>query len=100
MKVVPSAGSVDSKLAMWAAEASKPSQSSGPSSESSPTSNPEYKFTMLDSLVLLCAHMCMCGCIGIEDKFVLHAVQGKPPSTATGRVGAVGQIHLICTMKT
>lgn len=37
---VPSAGSVDSKLAICAAEASKPSQSSGPSSESSPTSNP------------------------------------------------------------
>jgi len=26
----------------------------------------------------------------------LHAVQGKPPSIATGRVGAVGQIHFIC----
>jgi len=26
----------------------------------------------------------------------LHAVQGKPPSSVTGRVGAVGQIHLIC----
>lgn len=37
---VPSAGSVDNKFAICAAEASKPSQSSGPSSESSPTSNP------------------------------------------------------------
>lgn len=28
---------------------------------------------------------------------ILQAVQGKPPNKATGRVGAVGQIHLICT---
>ena len=27
---------------------------------------------------------------------ILQAVQGKPPNMATGRVGAVGQIHLIC----
>lgn len=27
---------------------------------------------------------------------VLQAVQGNPPSIATGRVGAVGHIHLIC----
>ena len=26
----------------------------------------------------------------------LHAAQGNPPSTVTGRVGAVGHIHLIC----
>ena len=39
---VPSAGSVDNKLAMCAAEASKPSQSSGPSSDSSPISNPDH----------------------------------------------------------
>lgn len=39
--VVPSAGSVDNKLAICAAEASKPSQSSGASSDSSPTSNPD-----------------------------------------------------------
>jgi len=38
---LPSAGSVDNKLAMCAAEASKPSQSFGPSSESSPMSNPD-----------------------------------------------------------
>jgi len=30
--------------------------------------------------------------------YVIHAVQGKPPSIATGRVGAVGQIHFICIM--
>lgn len=38
-------------------------------------------------------------CLGKSDKKVdrfLHAVQGKPPSNVTGRVGAVGQIHLIC----
>lgn len=35
-----SSGSVDSKFATCAAEASKPSISSGASSESSPTSNP------------------------------------------------------------
>jgi len=29
--------------------------------------------------------------------YVIHAVHGKPPSMATGRVGAVGQIHFICT---
>lgn len=28
----------------------------------------------------------------------LHAVQGNPPNRATGRVGAVGHIHLICIM--
>lgn len=39
---VPSGGSVDNKFAICAAEASKPSQSSGPSSESSPTSNPVF----------------------------------------------------------
>ena len=38
---IPSDGSADSKFAIWAAEASRPSQSSGPSSENSPTSNPE-----------------------------------------------------------
>lgn len=38
---IPSDGSADSKFAIWAAEASRPSQSSGPSSESSPTSNPD-----------------------------------------------------------
>jgi len=26
-------------------------------------------------------------------------VQGNPPNIATGRVGAVGQIHLICNIK-
>ena len=36
-----SAGSVDSKFATCAAEASKPSRSSGASSEISPTSNPK-----------------------------------------------------------
>ena len=41
LESLPSAGSVDNKLAMCVAEASKPSQSSGPSSESSPTSNPD-----------------------------------------------------------
>jgi len=30
--------------------------------------------------------------------YVIHAVQGKPPSIATGRVGAVGQIHFIYIM--
>lgn len=35
-----SAGSVDNKFAICAAEPSKPSKSSGASSESSPTSNP------------------------------------------------------------
>jgi len=25
-------------------------------------------------------------------------VQGNPPNIATGRVGAVGQIHLICNI--
>lgn len=40
---VPSAGSVDNKFAICAAEASKPSQSSGPFSEISPTSNPVYE---------------------------------------------------------
>lgn len=30
---------------------------------------------------------------------VLHAVQGNPPKTATGRVGAVGHIHLICVIE-
>nr|GLL21217.1 hypothetical protein CR513_50306 [Ipomoea trifida] len=39
--ILPSAGSADSKFAMCAADASKPSKSSGPSSDSSPTSNPE-----------------------------------------------------------
>lgn len=39
---VPSGGSVDNKFPICAAEASKPSQSSGPSSESSPTSNPIF----------------------------------------------------------
>jgi len=29
---------------------------------------------------------------------ILHAVQEKPPSIVTGRVGAVGQIHFICTI--
>lgn len=29
---------------------------------------------------------------------ILHAVQGNPPNNATGRVGAVGQIHLICNI--
>ena len=29
---------------------------------------------------------------------ILQAVQGKPPNMATGRVGAVGQIHLICSI--
>lgn len=27
---------------------------------------------------------------------ILQAVQGNPPNNATGREGAVGQIHLIC----
>ena len=36
-----SSGSVDNKFATWAAEASKPSKSSGASSERSPTSNPD-----------------------------------------------------------
>lgn len=27
---------------------------------------------------------------------ILQAVQGNPPNNATGRVGAVGQIHFIC----
>lgn len=40
---VPSAGSVDNKFAICAAEASKASQSFEPSSESSPTSNPDMK---------------------------------------------------------
>lgn len=37
---VPSAGSVDKRFAIWAAEASRPSQSSAPPSEISPISNP------------------------------------------------------------
>ncbi len=41
---VPSAGSVDNKFAICAAEASKASQSFEPSSESSPTSNPDMKW--------------------------------------------------------
>lgn len=42
---VPSAGSVDSKFAMCAAEVSKASQSFEPSSESSPASNPDMNCT-------------------------------------------------------
>ena len=29
---------------------------------------------------------------------ILHALQGKPPRSETGREGAVGQIHFICTL--
>lgn len=36
--------------------------------------------------------------VGAKKSLTLHAVQGKPPSIATGRVGAVGQIHFICTV--
>ena len=34
--------------------------------------------------------------VTIKRKVTIHAVHGNPPSSATGRVGAVGQIHLIC----
>lgn len=40
---IPSRGSADKKFAIWAAEASKPSQSSGPFSDSSLTSNPDAR---------------------------------------------------------
>lgn len=33
-----------------------------------------------------------------KDQSILHAVHGNPPSIATGRVGAVGQIHFICNV--
>lgn len=47
-----SAGSVDNKFAICAAEPSKPSKSSGASSESSPTSNPEAEHrSILDKLL-------------------------------------------------
>lgn len=32
----------------------------------------------------------------IQSNKILQAVQGYPPNIATGLVGAVGQIHLIC----
>lgn len=32
-------------------------------------------------------------------QFILHAVHGNPPSIATGRVGALGHIHLICIIE-
>lgn len=34
-----------------------------------------------------------------ESQSILHAVQANPPSIATGQVGAVGQIHLICIIE-
>ena len=78
---------------MYATEASKPSKSSGASSESSPTSNPDTNHKgFLDNFMNITPSK------EIQTSIV-HAVQGNPPSTATGRVGAVGHIHLICIIK-
>lgn len=38
-------------------------------------------------------------CMHFVQQVVLHAVQGNPPNSATGRVGAVGHIHLICAIE-
>lgn len=103
---VPSAGSVDNKFAICAAEASKPSQSSGPSSESSPTSNPnedwrssvrdfnQYQNIKKKTILIKYSSIALTR----KDQSILHAVHGNPPSIATGRVGAVGQIHFICNV--
>lgn len=38
--------------------------------------------------------------MGFNLDILLHAAQENPPSAVTGRVGAVGHIHLICKNKT
>jgi hypothetical protein len=77
--------------------------SSGASSERSATSNPAHQESIKDLFSGTACHTSICrvqnfleqGKTGIIPN--LHAVDGNPPKTDTGLVGAVGHIHFICS---